>query len=548
MKILFVATKKNQHEGDRELYEMPFLNGLFGFKRSLFDLGIVTVAALTPRDVEVEYLDEYLEDVPYDTDADLVALSAKTSCAPHAYRVAERFRARGKKVVLGGIHASLLPDEALEHVDHVVIGEAEKTWPRFVELFREGKAPRVMNDEGFAPMEDIPVPRWDLLPHKDYLFHQVQTTRGCPFMCRFCSVPDISGNQFRFKPIANLVKEVLALPSAGITRDPVKTLYVVDDNFLSRVRYTKDLLREWIPLRRAGKLPDWSAETTVNVALDEELLGLLKEAGCTTLIIGFESISEQTLLSMDKKVNFSISYKDALERIHAHGIGVMANFIIGFDTDTIEVFGDLMKFIDDNNILYPFFSILTPMPGTKLYDDYEADGRLDHTDWERYDTRHVVYEPKHMTREQLLDGYCWLFAESYASDRGLDRLGRYWRTVDGRRSNAAEKSYVFWLLRKQWRKGSKNFQRMLREGTKRAAKPGSRADVGHLLYYWDSAHFAEYLTRYRSVEYARHERIFRGQEAAPAAPDRAPADQLVELQTKQWDSARSKKRARRATA
>jgi radical SAM superfamily enzyme YgiQ (UPF0313 family) len=548
MKILFVATKKNQHEGDRELYEMPFLCDLFGFKRSLFDLGIVTVAACTPRDVEVEYIDEYLEDIPWDTDADLVALSAKTSCAPHAYQVAEKFRAHGKKVVLGGIHASLLPDEALQHVDHVVIGEAEKTWPRFVELFRDGKAPRVMDDEGFAPMDDIPVPRWDGLPHADYLFHQVQTTRGCPFMCRFCSVPDISGNQFRFKPVENLVREVLALPRAGVTRDPVKTLYVVDDNFLSRVRYTKDLLRSWIPLRKKGKLPDWSAETTLNVALDEELLSLLSEAGCTTLIIGFESISEQTLLTMDKKVNFCTSYKDALARIHAHGIGVMGNFIVGFDTDTIDVFGDLMEFIDEHDILYPFFSILTPMPGTKLYDEYERDGRLDHKDWERYDTRHVVFEPKHMTREQLLDGYCWLFSESYASDRALDRLERYWQKVDGRKSNAMEKSYIFWLLRKQWRAGSAAFQHVLREGMKRATKRNSRADVGHLLYYWDSAHFADYLTRYRSSDYEQHVRVFRGLEAAPpreAAAGRAP---LVALKTKQWESSRSKKRERRASA
>ena len=177
------------------------------------------MAACTPRDVEVQVVDEYVEPIPYDTDADLVALSAKTSCVTHAYEVAAEFRERGKKVVLGGIHASLRPDEALEHVDYVVIGEAEKTWPQFVAGLPEGRGAARQADAGFPPMEEVPVPAWDRIEPAEFLFHQLQTTRGCPFMCRFCSVPDISGQYFRFKPVENVVEEIRALPRAGRLKD-----------------------------------------------------------------------------------------------------------------------------------------------------------------------------------------------------------------------------------------------------------------------------------------------------------------------------------------
>jgi radical SAM superfamily enzyme YgiQ (UPF0313 family) len=234
MKVLFVATRKNCDPEDRELYEMDFMNEVLGFKRSLFDLGLLTVAACTPPDVEVAFHDEYLSPIDYDTPCDLVALSAKTSAVARAYQVAAEFRKRGKKVVLGGIHASLRPDEALEHVDYVVVGEAEKSWPLFLEQLEKGEAPKLTPSMGFAPMAEVPVPRWDRIPYGEFLFHQVQTTRGCPFTCRFCSVPDISGNSFRFKPVESVVNELKAFPRTGPIRDRMKALYFVDDNFISR--------------------------------------------------------------------------------------------------------------------------------------------------------------------------------------------------------------------------------------------------------------------------------------------------------------------------
>lgn len=486
---------------------MDFMTELLGIKRSLLDLGLLTVAGCTPERYEVQVQDEYVAPIDFDTDAELIALSAKTSAVSRAYQVADEFRKRGKKVVLGGIHASLRPEEALEHVDHVVMGEAEETWPEFLRLFEKGEAPKITNSEGFPPMDHIPIPAWDKIDYGKFLFHQVQSTRGCPFTCRFCSVPDISGNTFRFKPPAKIIEEIKAFPKTGLM-DRVKTIYFVDDNFLSRPQYTEELLKELVKLNKKGELPSWSAETTLNVVNRQGLLDLFVEAGCTTLIIGLESINEATLLDMDKRVNFCVEYQDAMERIHSRGMTVVGNFIVGFDTDTLSVFDDILDFVDSNNILYPFFSILTPMPGTKLHEDFKADGRLDHMDWGRYDTKHVVFEPRHMTREQLMDGYCYLYEQAYSSERALDRLEKFWARYRKKRSGFIEKQIVNWRLRKYRKSVSPQFDYMLQEGWRRLNKKGLNSDVAQLLYYFDSAHFVEYLKKFRSTEYEKNIEIF----------------------------------------
>jgi radical SAM superfamily enzyme YgiQ (UPF0313 family) len=533
MKILFVATRKNVNPDDRELYEMQFMTEALGFQRSILDLGILTVAACTPKGVDVEIVDEYFDDVPYDTDADLVALSAKTSCVTHAYAVAARFKAQGKPVVLGGIHASLRPQEALEHVDFVVTGEAELVWPQFVEQFRKGEAPKLTKAGDFPPMGEIPFPDYANLDPGNFLFHQIQTTRGCPFMCRFCSVPDIAGNTFRFKPVDRVVEEIRQRPKAGLLRERMKAIYFVDDNFISRTKYTNDLLDALIPLYEGGELEEWSAETTLNVVRDEAMLEKFARAGCSTLIIGFESISEATLLSMNKKVNFCLSYPAAIEKIHKLGMAIVGNFIVGFDTDPISVFRDIRDFVDDNNILYPFYSILTPMPGTKLHDDYVAEDRLDHTNWQYYDTRHVVFEPKLMSREQLMDGYVWLYEQSYASDRALKRLENYWRQYRQTQSTFVEHAFIKWRLRKFMKTGSPRFQHYLKKGWEILKRKDVTSDVGQLLYYYDAAHFCDFLDGYRSPNFAENARVF---EHAMTVPEGEDTRQVM-----QWDTTRVKK-------
>ena len=533
MKILFVATRKNVDPNHRELYEMQFMTEALGFRRSILDLGILTVAACTPKGVDVEIVDEYFDAVPYDTDADLVALSAKTSCVTHAYAVAAKFRERGKPVVLGGIHASLRPEEALEHVDFVVTGEAEAIWPVFVEQFQKGEAPRLTKAGEFPPLSEVPFPEYANLDPGHFLFHQIQTTRGCPFMCRFCSVPDIAGNTFRFKPVDRVIEEIRARPKAGMIRERMKAIYFVDDNFISRTHYTNELLDALIPLYERGELEEWSAETTLNVVRDEAMLEKFARAGCSTLIIGFESISEATLLSMNKKVNFCLSYQSAIEKIHELGMAIVGNFIVGFDTDPISVFRDIRDFVDLNKILYPFYSILTPMPGTALYDEYAAAGRLDHTDWQYYDTRNVVFEPNLMRRDQLMDGYIWLYEQSYASERALKRLEGYWRQYRKKQSSFVEHAFIKWRLRKLMNSGSPRFQNYLQKGWSILKKKDVTSDVGQLLYYYDAAHFCDFLDQFRSPNFAENVELF---EYAITAPEGADSAHVM-----QWDTNRVKK-------
>lgn len=506
MKILFISYKKNSLTGERELYEQDLMIDVLGFDRSLLDLGLLTILARTPDDIEVSLQDEYLAEIDYDEDCDLVAISAKTSCAPAAYRIADEFRLRGKKVVLGGIHASLRPEEALEHVDYIVTGEAEDIWLDFLADFRKGEAQQRYDAKEFPSMDDIPHPEYAQLDPKKFLFHQIQTTRGCPYMCRFCSVPDISGRSFRFKPVEKVIEEIRGLPRRGRIAERMKALYIVDDNFLSRTKYTKELLEALIPLRKNGELPEWSAETTLNVATDEELLDLFAKAGCTTLIIGFESISQETLNSMNKGINFAISFKEAIDRIHARGMSIVGNFIVGFDTDTLEVFRNTRDFVLENNILYPFFSILTPMPGTELHEDYKREERLDHFDWSLYDTRHVVFEPTHMTREQLQDGYIWLYEQCFSSPKALKQLSDFWARPHLKASNLIERTFIKWRLAKS---------RLLTDSGRKFAKQGfdlrkkvGQMDVSQLLYYLDSAHFAETMAKFKSKDYSKHVALF----------------------------------------
>ncbi len=516
MKILFVATRKNVDPRERELYEMDLMNEILGFRRSLLDLGLLTVAGCTPERFEVAIRDEYLAPIDFDEPCDLVALSAKTSCVKRAYQVAEEFRRRGRKVVLGGIHASLRPDEALEHVDHVVTGEAEEIWPRFLDDFEAGKAERRYDSPGFPDMAGIPFPRYAGLDPKEFLFHQLQTTRGCPFRCRFCSVPDISGQSFRFKPVEQVCAEIKALPRRGKLVERMKALYMVDDNFISRTRYTRELLEALVPLRRAGEVPDWSAETTLNVATDEPMLDLFREAGCTTLIIGFESVSEQTLKSMDKGINFCLTFQEATERIHRRGISIVGNFIVGFDTDPLSVFRDTRDFIFANNILYPFFSILAPMPGTALHEEFKAEGRLDTYDWSLYDTRHVIFEPRQMTREELMDGYVWLYEQCYTSELALANLGRFWARPERPGASWIERQFVRWKVGRSRSISARN-REFFRRGMALAEAPGKKGDMAQLLYYLDSGHFADFLERYKSPHYAAHAARFEAGGVSPAA-------------------------------
>lgn len=353
----------------------------FGATGALFPpLNLATLAALTPSEHEVVIDDGCIAPVEAKRSADLVAITAMTSQAPAAYALADEYRARGIPVVLGGIHPSMCPDEAGEHADTVVLGEADRLWPDIVQDFANGKMKSRYHDPDPVDLAEIAIPRRDLLDPAGYVgFNSVQTTRGCPFNCNFCSVTTMSGVKYRFRPAEKVVEEARTLNG--------RCIYFVDDNIIGNPRRAKDLFRALIPLKRR-----WASQVTINFARDEELMRLAKESGCQGVFIGFETLSDSSVRDAGKGVNRPTEYLRDIERIHKAGIKVWGSFILGFDNDDLETFRKTLEFVEKAKLEFAQFSLMTPLPGTALYRQFEEEDRILHREWEKYDLGAVVFK------------------------------------------------------------------------------------------------------------------------------------------------------------
>lgn len=246
-------------------------------------LSLPMIASLTPDDFDISISDENISPIDFNKDIDLAAITVMTPLAPRAYEIADRFRAKGVRVVLGGMHPSFLPEEAIQHADAVVIGEAEGVWAELLEDFKQGKLKQFYKCSSFPQLENLPIPRRELFPSKGYFtVNTVQVTRGCPFDCDFCTVTKFFGNKHRYRPIDEVVVEVSSLKG--------KSVVFVDDNIIGNIPYAKELFKALIPLKIK-----WLSHASINVARDEELLRLSAESGCVGYMIGFESISQESL-------------------------------------------------------------------------------------------------------------------------------------------------------------------------------------------------------------------------------------------------------------
>lgn len=374
-------------------------------------LSLVAVAALTSPEVEVSIIDENVETIDFNERVDLVGISAMTFSAPRAYEIADRFRARGVKVVLGGIHPSTLPHEAIQHADAVVIGEAEALWPSLIEDFRRGRMKRFYRSAQPTPLDGLPVPRRDLLNAKAYkTINSVQTTRGCPFNCDFCSVTEFFGRIYRRRPVAEVIREVEGLEG--------KFVIFIDDNIVGNRQYALKLFKALKPLKKR-----WGSQATINMAKDEQLLRAAADCGCSSLFVGIESLSQESLQSVGKSINRVDEFEGAIETFHDYGIGVNAAFIFGFDHDDEGIFGETVDFCLRNDVDVATFHILTPLPGTQLYRRLEAEGRIIERDWSKYNGSHVVFQPKLMSPHVLEEGYYWAYHTLYSVGSILRRLG-----------------------------------------------------------------------------------------------------------------------------
>lgn len=381
-------------------------------------LSLLRIASLTPPGWEVVVRDEKVERVDVEQDADLVGITAMTCSANRGYELAGHFRRRGIPVIMGGIHVSSLPDEALVHCDSVVIGEAEMLWPQVVQDAGAGQLRRIYRHaNGLPPLNNLPRTDWDLYQGKGYLpVHFVETTRGCPLDCEFCAVTTFFGGRYRNRPIEDVLNELRGLrPFDGFVMKNV--VFFVDDNIVSHRAYAREFLS-----RIADLGLRWLGHASVNLASDPEMLELCQRSGCLGVLIGFETLSAETMRSIGRKSRLRMDYLDAIQKIHDHGIGIDGSFVFGFDTDDDGVFDRTLEFVTRAKIEVPYFSILTPYPGTRLHARLREEDRILTEDWSLYDTSHVVIRPKRLTPDQLQEGYLRAFRQAYAKDCMSERL------------------------------------------------------------------------------------------------------------------------------
>lgn len=382
-------------------------------------LGLLKVAAITPPGWEVKIIDEKVERLDMNQEADLVGITAMTTTVQRGYEIADHFRRRGVKVVMGGMHVSALPQEALAHCDSVVCGEAENLWPALLRDLEGGRLqPVYRHEDGFPSLDGLPAPDWELFREKNYLpVHFVETTRGCPIDCEFCAVSTAFGGRYRNRPQPEVLAELRGLRPFDGFLTLRNCVFFVDDNIISNRAYAREFLGRLAELK-----VKWFGQASINLANDPEILDLCRKSGCVGVFIGFETLSAETLAAIGKRVNRPDYYLEAVKRIHDHGIGIDGSFVFGFDTDDDSVFDRTLEFVVRAKLEVAYFSILTPYPGTRLHGRLTEEKRVLTQDWSIYDANHVVYRPKRFTPEQLLAGYHGALKEVYSLPTIFKRL------------------------------------------------------------------------------------------------------------------------------
>ena len=368
------------------------------------------VAAAMPSFVETRIVDEEVEPIDFDADADVIGISFMTYNAPRAYAIADEFRERGKAVIFGGCHPTFLPEEAKEHSDAICIGEAEPNVPAMMEDFVAGRL-QPFYDRGPADLAGLPIPDRSLIRQSAYITpYAIQATRGCPNRCKFCTVTAFHRNRFRTRPVDEVIAELRLLG---------RNVIFMDDNLVADRDYAKELFAKMIPLKKR-----WGSQGSIDMASDDELLHLARASGCRGMFIGLESLSQENLRQSNKNFCQAKDYVRAIAKIHAMGIGVYAGIVLGMDGDTPEVFPRTLDFLYKAKVDALQVTVLTPFPGTPLFDELDGQGRIFDKDWAKYDFTHVVFEPRHMSPQTLQAGHDWVCRKFYALGPTLHRIRR----------------------------------------------------------------------------------------------------------------------------
>ena len=409
------------------------------------------LAALTPPGHTVTLVEEAFAPDDLNQEVDLVGITVLTELALRAYHIADTYRRKGVKVVMGGIHPTVLPDEALEHADAIVVGEAEEVWPQLVSDAASGQMQRIYRSDKMTDLKGLPKPRRDLLAGSKYqgwtrIPVGVETSRGCPYDCEFCCIGQTLGQQYRVRPVQEVIDEIASIDSPH--------LFFCDDALGLNRKFAKELFTEMIPLRRR-----WLAQGTVSLAEDLELLGLMQRSGCLGLLIGFESVQKGTQNEVKKIKNLRVDFYEAMRRFHGEGFGILGSFVFGFDYENKDVFDQTLEFIMKSRMDVIQTRILTPYPGTRLYKRLVSEDRLLVHDWwlRGYPPDTLLFQPKGMAADELISGYARLNRQAYSLSAMMKRflgMSPWKRTLLGCQSYLG----VNLATRKRYFKGLENLQ------------------------------------------------------------------------------------------
>ncbi|MFW9824366.1 MAG: B12-binding domain-containing radical SAM protein [Candidatus Thorarchaeota archaeon] len=388
MKILFVSPAPKGKKRHKNLH-IP-------------QLSLPILAGLTPPEHEIEIIEEPWDKINFDKKYDLVGITTMTATAPRAYEISAMFRERGIKTILGGIHPTTLPDESIRYANSVVIGEAENIWSTVIKDFQKNDLRKFYKGE-FPLLENSVLPRRDLIRRKAGAINlaPVETTRGCPYNCDFCSVTKLFGSRPRHKPIKEVIEDIATIKE--------KNLIFLDDNITANKQYARELFKE---LKYMDKT--WVGQSSINVVKDRELLKLAAESGCCAFFVGLESVSAKGINRYHKNLESKEEIKEAIKIFQDAGILIYASLIFGFDNDDPAVFEQTVEFLIESKVAFVQLVLLTPFPGTKIFNDLQKDGRIFSYDWSKYDNLNLVFEPLGMNTDQVLRGFHWARRKFYA--------------------------------------------------------------------------------------------------------------------------------------